>query len=114
MNVPFKPPKKLAKWLKTVPSIPSQFKCDGCTGVVDSWLGINLFPSCEAHDWLYHLGRLGILDSSERKLSDRVLRWYTYHCLVEGGAPKWYAWYFASRRYYAVRLIAGRKFKRVV
>ncbi len=114
MHVDFKLPFILKIWLETVPYIASNFKCDGCTGVFDNWFGINLFPACELHDWLYHLGRLGILDSSERKPSDRILRWYTYHCLVEGGAYKWYAWYFSSRRYYAVRIGASRAFKRKV
>lgn len=118
MYVAFKLPSVLRIWLETIPPISGKFKCDGCTGVFDNWFGIDLFPACELHDWLYHLARMGILDSSERKPADRVLRWHTYHQLCRGNiygpAPKWYAWYFSSRRYYAVRLLGRKAFEREV
>jgi len=112
MHVSFPVHKRLKRWLKTIPSVSKKFKCDGCSFVSDKWFGIDLFPACELHDWCYLLARLGILEQWERKPTDRVFRHQTYYLMVKGGAPKWYARYFAYRRYIGVRLGGRKAFKR--
>jgi len=113
MEVDFYLPKKLKTWLRSIPDIPLDFKCDGCSGVSDKWMGINLFPACKQHDWCYYLGRHEILEPWERKYADKIFKRHTYYSLTRVRKRftwKIYAWYFAHRRYWAVRLFAGKSF----
>jgi hypothetical protein len=50
---------------------PKAFKSDGCSMWINSWRGVNLYPTCFLHDLKYWSGRPG--EEDERLIADLEL-----------------------------------------
>jgi len=103
--------KSTQAWLNRQPPIPNIFVCDGCTWCADNWFGVSLFPACKVHDWHYSRGRRGRASTkNDRLMADKVFR-YNIFIRMRTKFGSLYSWYFAQRRYLAVRWFAGAAFE---
>jgi len=73
-----------ALWRKIETDPPVKaFASDGCTGWVDTWNGISIYPACFLHDLKYWAGYPG--EEVERLIADAELM-IDVACLLDGTA----------------------------